>query len=71
MTAQEFVKSHYPNARIESQVEGMIKGLQTRYYLIRVNKGSMYFASGNSKSNAWVNAKKRILSLIKQNNEII
>lgn len=65
MTAKEFVKTHYPKAVSERQVSGMIKGLQTVYYLIRIDrKSNGYFASGNSESNAWVNAKKKIIEKI-------
>ena len=61
MTAKEFVKERYPNARAERQVKGMIKGMQEVYYLIRDGRNTMYMASGKSESNAWVNAKKYIL----------
>ena len=61
MTAKEFVKEKYPNARAERQVRGMIKGMQEVYYLIRDGRNTMYMASGKSESNAWVNAKKNIL----------
>ena len=61
MTAKEFVKERYPNARVERQVRGMIKGMQEVYYLIRDGRNTMYMASGKSESNAWVNAKKNIL----------
>ena len=62
MTSKEFVKEHYPNTRAERQVKGMIKGMQEVYYLIRDGRNNMYMAIGNSKSNAWVNAKKSIQS---------
>jgi hypothetical protein len=61
MTAKEFVKERYPNARAERQVRDMIKGMQEVYYLIRDGRNTMYMASGKSESNAWVNAKKDIL----------
>ena len=61
MTAKEFVKERYPNARAERQVRGMIKGMLEVYYLIRDGRNTMYIASGKSESNAWVNAKKNIL----------
>ena len=61
MTAKEFVKERYPNARAERQLRGMIKGMQEVYYLIRDGRNTMYMASGKSESNAWVNAKKYIL----------
>lgn len=60
MTAKEFVKEKYPRARVERHVQGMIKGLQEVYYLIRDGSATMYMASGKSESNAWVNAKKNI-----------
>lgn len=62
MTAKEFVKERIPNARSERQVSGMIKGMQEVYYLIRDGRNTMYIASGKTESNAWVNAKKFILS---------
>jgi hypothetical protein len=63
MTAKEIVRLKYPNASIERQVEGRIKGMQKVYFLVRKTPYSMtYLASGNSKSNAWVNAKKFIQS---------
>lgn len=61
MTAKEFVKSKYPNARAERQVSGRIKGMQEVYWLIRIGRDTMYFAIGKSESNAWVVAKKLIL----------
>lgn len=60
MTAKEFVKARYPKAKAERQVEGRIKGLQKTYWLIRDGNNYMYMASGNTESNAWVNAKKKI-----------
>lgn len=62
MTAKEFVKEKFPKAQAERQVQGRIKGLQEVYYLIRNGRETMYIASGNSESNAWVNAKKKILA---------
>lgn len=61
MTAKEFVKSKMPNARAERHVRGMVKGMQGVYWLIRDGRQTMYFASGKSESNAWVEAKKRII----------
>ena len=63
MTAKEFVKEKYPNARSEKQS----KNTKEVYYLIRDGRNTMYMASGNSESNAWVNAKKRILDELKNN----
>lgn len=63
MTAKEFVKSKLPQAKSERQVNGR----QEVYYLIRDGKNTMYLAHGNSESNAWVNAKKKILEL--ENNQ--
>jgi len=61
MTAKEFVKEKFPNARAERHVEGRIKGLQKPYWLIRDGRNTMYMASGKTESNAWVNAKKMII----------
>lgn len=62
MTAKEFVKQHMPNARSERHVQGMIKGLNKPYWLIRNGRETMYFVSSDkSESNAWVKAKERIL----------
>ena len=60
MTAKEYVKQHYPNAKSERQVSGRIKGMQRIYWLIRDGNQTMYLAEGKTESNAWVNAKKRI-----------
>lgn len=60
MTAKEFIKEKYPNAKAEKQIRGRIKGMQEAYYLIRDGINTMYLASGTSESNAWVNAKKAI-----------
>lgn len=56
MTAKEFVKSHYPRANKERHVGNDRKP----YYLIRIGRESMWFASGDTESKAWVEAKKRI-----------
>jgi hypothetical protein len=61
MTAKEFVLEKCPTARVERQVSGRIKGMQTVYYLIRERGQTMYMAEGKSESNAWVNAKKFLL----------
>lgn len=61
MTAKEFVQERYPTARAERQVSGRVKGFKSVYWLIRERGQTMYIASGNSESNAWVNAKKTIL----------
>jgi len=63
MTAKEFVKSRIPTARAESHLSGRIKGMQTKYWLIRKVGETMYIASGTSESNAWVNAKKLLLEI--------
>lgn len=65
MTAKEYVKSKMPNARAERHVEGQIIGKP--YWLIRDGRNTMYFASGKTESNAWVEAKKRLIKLQKQN----
>jgi hypothetical protein len=59
MTAKEFVKERLPNARAERHVNGMIVGIP--YWLIRDGRNTMYLASGKTESNAWVNAKKKLL----------
>lgn len=61
MTAKEFVKNKFPNAESERHLEGRIKGMKTPYYLIRIGRNVMYLASGKTESNAWVNAKKKII----------
>lgn len=61
MTAKEFVKSRMPNAKAERHVSGMVRGMTEVYWLIRDGRESMYFAVGKSESNAWVEAKKRLL----------
>lgn len=59
MTAKEFVKSKMPNAKAERY---KTNGNET-YWLIRDGKNYMYFCEGNTESNAWVNAKKKIIAL--------
>jgi hypothetical protein len=61
MTAKEFVKSKYPKARAEKQITGGNTNFGEAYWLIRNGRESMYIASGKSESNAWVNAKKKII----------
>lgn len=67
MTSKEFVKSKIPKARAERHVAGRIKGMQEVYWLIRDGRQTMYFASGKTESNAWVQAKKRILEQDEKN----
>jgi len=62
MTAKEFVQDRMRDTRAERQVMGHIKGMQEVYWLIRNGRQTMYFASGKTQSNAWVNAKNRILA---------
>jgi hypothetical protein len=59
MTAKEFVKEKFPNARVEKQVKGRVAG--EPYWLIRDGRATMYMAIGTSESNAWVNAKNKII----------
>jgi len=67
MTAKEFVKTKFPRATVERQVQGRVKGLQEVYYIVRENRlSNMYISTGKSESNAWVNAKKLILEKEKQ-----
>lgn len=57
MKAKDFVKQKMPLAKAERQTT---RG-KDQYWLIRNGRETMYFASGNSESNAWVNAKQRII----------
>ena len=59
MTAKEFVRSVMPNARAERHVEGRVVGKP--YWLIRDGRNSMYFSIGKTESNAWVEAKKKLI----------
>ena len=59
MTAKEYVKTRYPKSRAERHVEGKIIGKP--YWLIRNGNETMYIAQGKSESNAWVNAKNRLI----------
>lgn len=63
MTAKKFVRERMPNARAERQVSGMIKGMETVYWLIRDGRNTMYYAQGKTESNAWVNAKKKLIEV--------
>jgi len=62
MTSKDFVQQIYPDARAEKQRQGagVVSRLQKTYWLIRRRGHTMYIASGNTESNAWVNAKKKI-----------
>jgi len=60
MTAKEFVKNRIPKARAERHVQGRIVGKP--YWLIREGRNTMYIASGKTESNAWVNAKAKLLA---------
>ena len=61
MKAEDFVKQHYPNATIERHRERKPFGGSRTYYLVRKNRGDyMWFSEGDTKSKAWVNAKKKI-----------
>ncbi len=64
MTAKQFVKQHKPTARSEKQKQNGPFG--KAYWLIRELGAFMYFAEGTTESNAWVNAKKRIIEDQKQ-----
>jgi len=57
MTAKEFVKDKMPMARAERHK----RRFDNPYWLIRDGRSSMWFAQGNSESNAWVNAKKILI----------
>ena len=61
MTAKEFVKERIPNARAEKQRTGSNTTYGETYWLIREGRNTMYIASGKSESNAWVNAKNKLL----------
>jgi hypothetical protein len=56
MTAQQFVKLHYPNMNIESHKTNY----SGTYYLCRNNKDYMPFSEGTTKVKAWQNAKNMI-----------
>lgn len=63
MTAKEFVKSKYPNARSEKQISGIIKGMQSSYWLIRDGNCRMYLAEGKTEAKAWKATKELILRM--------
>jgi hypothetical protein len=58
MTSKEFVKERMPKAKAERHKTNGV--LPEVYWLIRNGRETMWFASGNSESNAWVNAKNKI-----------
>lgn len=64
MTAKDFVKQHYPNAKAESHKPN---GFAPRYWLIRDGRSVMYMAEGETQSKAWVNAKKYVMNKLKLN----
>jgi hypothetical protein len=53
VSAKEFVKAHVPNAKVEKQVQGRIKGLQKTFWLIRDGNSTMYMAEGDTEAKAW------------------
>jgi hypothetical protein len=61
MTSKEFVQERFPKAKAEKVVNGRIKGMQEIYWIIRDGRNTMPMTSGKTESNAWVNAKARIL----------
>ena len=61
MTAKEFVKKRIPYARAEKQINGMVKGFQTTYWLIREIGKTMYLGSGETEAKAWKAAKDYII----------
>lgn len=66
MTSEEFVKEKLPKARAEKHTTGR----KTTYWLIRDGRNTMYIASGYSESNAWVNAKQKLIeNEINRNND--
>lgn len=63
MTSEKFVKSKYPNARIERYKSGKIKGMQSIYYLTWSDfqsRNPKRLSEGDTKSQAWKNAKENI-----------
>jgi len=61
MTAKEYVRSKMPHAMAERHVEGRIVGKP--YWLIRDGRNTMYFAVGKTESNAWVEAKNKLMKI--------
>ena len=59
-SAKDYVKSRFPNARAEKQVQGRVTGFQKTYWLIRDGNATMYMASGDTEPKAWKNAKEFI-----------
>jgi hypothetical protein len=57
MTVKEFVKSKMPNAKVEKQKTNGGKA----YFLIRDGKSTGYMSSGDTESQAWKQAKERII----------
>jgi hypothetical protein len=67
MTSEQFVKQHYPKAIIEGYTSGKIRGMQQRYFLVWSSysrEEKIRLSEGDTKSKAWVNAKKHIESLL-------
>ena len=60
MTAKEFVQEKLPNTKAERQRTNGPFG--ETYWLIRDGRSTMYLASGKTESNAWVNAKIKIIN---------
>ena len=61
MKAKEYVKQRMPKARAERHRTGSGTSYGETYWLIRDGRNYNYFSEGKTESNAWVNAKKRII----------
>jgi hypothetical protein len=60
MKAEEFVRQKYPNATIEKQIR-FAPLRKITYWIVRAEPNAFdYIATGNTQSNAWVNAKNEI-----------
>ena len=66
MTAKEFVKQHYPNARAESHYAFALLR-KVKYWLIRDGNSSGYMANGETEAKAWKNAKIFVQQLKSEN----
>lgn len=60
MKAEDFVKTHYPNATAVKMKSGKLKYLQTTYYLIYDRFGGNRIGCGDTKSKAFKDAKETI-----------
>lgn len=68
MKAEDFVKAHYPNSLAVKMKRGKLKYMQTTYYLVYDRFGGNRLGCGDTKAQAYKDAKELIDERIKLTN---